>query len=260
MKTIAIINQKGGVGKTTTAINLGACLADQGKRVLLIDMDPQANATIGLDLNPNELKTTMYDVMISRLPNLNGVIQATKLKGLLIAPAHLNLSGCEVELATELARPYILRNAIKKTSLDYDYILIDCPPSLGVLSLNALLAATHMLIPIEAKFYAMAGMDILNRMVVKIKEQLDHQISLLGVLVTMFDVTTNLHSVIYDEIKAYFGPKVFRTIIPKNIALSEAELRKVPVILHAPRSKGAEAYRRLTEELLEREEEQLGRR
>lgn len=256
MRIISIINQKGGVGKTVTAINLSACLADKDKKVLLIDLDPQANATLGLNINPYELEYTIYNILINPEHNLKGIIQNTSLSNLSIAPSHMNLSGCDVELASELARPYLLRNALKILNSDYDYVIIDCPPSLGVLSLNALLASTDMIIPIEPKFYALAGMDILNRMIVKIKEQLNHQLNLLGVLITMFDPRTNLHSVISEKIHDYFGPKVFKTIINLNIKLSEAETQKIPVTKYDPSSSGAQNYIKLTEEILEIEQSQ----
>lgn len=255
---IALVNQKGGVAKTTTAINLGAALGGKKSKVLLIDLDAQANATMGLGIMPEQLDATVYDVLgTPRLP-FEEVIVPSPAVGLFVAPAHLNLSGCEVELASDLARPYILRNALQKylASLDgqgYDYVLIDCPPSLGVLTLNGLLAANELLIPIEPKFYALAGMAMLNQLTAKIESQLGHSLEILGVLITMFDSRTNLHSVVADQIRDYFGEAVFNTLIYKNITISEAEMQALPVRLYDENSRGAKNYDALAKEVLQRE-------
>jgi chromosome partitioning protein len=255
---IALVNQKGGVAKTTTAINLGASLGGKRCKVLLLDLDAQANATMGLGLVPEQLDATVYDVLGNPRVPLSDVIVPTPAEGLWLAPAHLNLSGCEVELASDLARPFILRNALQQylASLDghgYDYVLIDCPPSLGVLTLNGLLAANELLIPLEPKYFALAGMSMLNQLTGKIESQLGHSLELLGVLITMFDSRTNLHSVVADQIRDYFGEAVFNTLIYKNITISEAEMQALPVRLYDENSRGAKNYDALAKEVLQRE-------
>ncbi len=252
---VALVNQKGGVGKTTSAINLGASLAALGQRVLLVDLDAQANATLGLGWSPQELEGTVYDVIGPARRPLREVIVSTPAEGLDLAPAHLNLSGCEVELASDLARPFLLRRALQQYLRQerYDFVLLDCPPSLGVLTLNGLMAANELLIPLEPKYYALAGISMLNQLTAKIADQLEHHLQLLGVLITMFDSRTNLHSVVSEQIHDYFGPAVFKTVIYKNITISEAEMQSRPVRLYAPNSRGAKQYDALAKEVLARE-------
>jgi len=250
MRSISIINQKGGIGKTTTAINLSACLAELGQRVLLIDMDSQANASIGLNVDPDTLDKTVYDLIMDEKTKVSEVRRRTMMETLDLLPAHMNLAGCEVRLAGRNSRPYILRNALKEINGDYDFVIIDCPPSLGILSLNALLASSDIIIPTEAKYYAIKGFDMLNKMISTIHQQLGHQINLMGVLITMFDKKTTLHRILYHEIKQTFGDKLFTTLIPRNITLSEAELYRKPVIKYSANSPGALHYRHLAIEVL----------
>jgi len=246
---ISVTNQKGGVGKTTTAVNLGSCLAEKGGRTLIIDMDPQANASLGIGIDVYEQNGTMYNVLIEERP-LEEVICETGVDNLSLAPSHLDLSSADIMLANALDRPFILRRALDPIADNYDFILIDCPPALNVLTINSLMAASHLIIPLEAKFYALAGMAKLSETVNSIKSKLDHDLQLLGVLVTMFNPRTNVHNSIYEKILNYFGPKVFKTVIRINIALSEAEIAHKPIILYKPNSHGAEDYRALAEEIL----------
>ena len=246
---VSVTNQKGGVGKTTTAVNLGSCLAEKGRRTLIIDMDPQANASLGVGIDVYRQNRTMYDVLIEERP-FQEVVCETAQENLLLAPSHLDLSSADIMLANALDRPFILRRALAPVADDYDFILIDCPPALNVLTINSLMAASHIIIPLESKFYALAGMAKLSETVANIKAKLDHDLQLLGVLVTMYDTRTNVHKTIYDQITNYFGQKVFRTIIRVNIALSEAEIAHKPIILHNANSHGAEDYRSLAEEIL----------
>lgn len=255
--TISITNQKGGVGKTTTAVNLGSCLAEKGKRTLIVDMDPQANASLGLGVDVYEQDGTMYNVLIDER-SVQDTIRKTELDNLSVVPSHLDLSSADILLANAIDRPFILRRALAPVVDSYDFILIDCPPALNVLTLNSLMAASHLIIPLESKYYALAGMAKLSETVANIKAKLDHNLQLLGVLVTMFDGRTNVHKVIYDQIKNYFGPKLFNTVIRVNIALSEAEIAHKPIILHAPATHGAEDYRSLAEEVLNVTDKQNG--
>lgn len=250
MRSISIINQKGGIGKTTTAINLSACLAELGQRVLLIDMDSQANASIGLNVDPEDLDKTVYDLFMDEKTRVSDVLCRTMIDNLDLLPAHMDLAGCEVLLAGNASRPYILRNALKEINGNYDFVLIDCPPSLGVLSLNSLLASSDIIIPTEAKYYAVKGFDMLNKMITTIDQQLGHKINIMGVLITMFEKRTSLHRILYNEIKQTFGDKLFATLIAKNITLSEAELYREPVIKYAANSPGALNYRHLAIEVL----------
>jgi chromosome partitioning protein len=250
MKVISIINQKGGIGKTTTAVNLSACLSELDQRVLLIDMDSQANASMGLNVEPGNLDYTVYNLLIDKDVGINDVLRHTSLKRLDLLPAHMDLAGCEVQLAGNSTRPYKLRSALQEVKERYDYAIIDCPPSLGVLSLNALLASHDMIIPTEAKYYAIKGLDMLNSMISTIYQQLGHPISLMGILITMYEKQTSLNRIIYEEIREIFGEKVFTTLIPRSITLSEAELHRKPVIQYAPNSPGAVYYRHLAIEVL----------
>jgi chromosome partitioning protein len=253
MRIISIINQKGGIGKTTTAINLSACLAELDQRVLLIDMDSQANATLGLNVEPEELEKTVYNLLMDEDVRVQEVLCATEMDNLHLLPAHMDLAGCEVQLARNSSRPYLLKHAVQDVNGDYDYAVIDCPPSLGVLSLNALLASTDMIIPMEAKYFAVKGLDMLNKMMRTIYKHLGHEINLMGVLVTMFDKQTSLHRIFYEEIQKIFGDKLFNTLIPRNITLSEAELYRRPIIKYSTNSVGAVQYRNLALEVLLRD-------
>jgi chromosome partitioning protein len=253
MRRIAIINQKGGVGKTTTAVNLSACLAEKDYRVLLFDLDPQANATMATGHTPHELQHTLYSVLRGVTP-LTDVVIDTQVSGLQVVPANMDLSEADISFAGHLARPYLLRNALRQLSngdqRSYDFLIFDSPPNLGLLTLNALLAATEMIIPVDSQYHALAGMSALLKMVAEVAQQLDHKVTLLGILMTMFEKNTTLNNAIRDQVIELYGEKVLQTIIPKNITLGEANLEGMPVIRWAPRSPGAQQYRALADEVL----------
>ena len=247
-KVIAITNQKGGVGKTTTSVNLSACIANSGKKVLLIDMDPQGNASSGLGIDKDSLELCIYDVLINGM-TMNDVIVPTALKKLKIAPASIDLAGAGVELVNLPKREHILKKALKEIRDDYDFIFIDCPPSLDLLTLNALTAADGVLIPIQSEFYALEGVSQLINTVNLVKKSLNEKLEIEGVLLTMFDGRTNLSIQVADEVKKFFTTKVYKTIIPRNVRLSEAPSYGEPIIIYDPRSKGAEVYMKLAKEV-----------
>lgn len=248
-KVIAITNQKGGVGKTTTSVNLSACIANSGKKVLLIDMDPQGNASSGLGIDKDSLELCIYDVLINGM-TMNDVIVPTALKKLKIAPASIDLAGAGVELVNLPKREHILKKALKEIRDDYDFIFIDCPPSLDLLTLNALTAADGVLIPIQSEFYALEGVSQLLNTVNLVKKSLNEKLEIEGVLLTMFDGRTNLSIQVADEVKKFFTTKVYKTIIPRNVRLSEAPSYGEPIIIYDPRSKGAEVYMKLAKEVI----------
>jgi chromosome partitioning protein len=250
-KVIAVANQKGGVAKTTTAINLSACLAELEKRVLLIDLDPQGNATSGLGIAKHKLTRCIYDVLINDVP-IEQVIQKTEQKNLKIVPARIELAGAEIELVSQLSRECKLKYALESIKGDYDFIFIDCPPSLGVLTLNALTAATDVLIPIQCEYYALEGLTLLMNTLERVRKYLNSDLNIIGALMTMFDARTNLAIQVVDEVKKYFPKKVFRTIISRNVRLSEAPSHGKAINTYDPRSRGAEVYRELAKEVLER--------
>ena len=250
-RIIAIANQKGGVAKTTTAVNLSACLVEKGKRVLLLDLDPQGNATSGSGISKAKLTESIYDVMINEVP-LERIIMKTELQGLFVAPAQIELAGAEIELVTFEKREGILASALKSCQDQYDFIIIDCPPSLGLLTLNALTAATDVLIPVQCEYYALEGLSLLMDTVNRVKRSLNPRLNILGALLTMFDARTNLSIQVVDEVKKYFKNKVFSTIVPRNVRLGEAPSHGKPIVLYDSRSRGAEVYRDLAEEVLER--------
>lgn len=247
---VAIVNQKGGVGKSTTAINLAAYLAGKGERVLVVDMDPQANATSGLGVSAEG--GCMYDVLLDGRP-LQEVVRPTRVEGLDVAPSTINLVGAEVELVSSLAREYKLKKALQKLPEDaYERVLVDCPPSLDLLTLNALAAADEVLIPIQCEYYALEGLTQLMQSIRMVREELNPGLRIGGVLLTMFDPRTNLSRQVVEEVRSFFGDSVFRTIIPRNVRLSEAPSFGLPIALYAPRSTGAEAYEAVAEEVLSR--------
>ncbi len=250
-KVIAVVNQKGGVAKTTTAINLSACLAELGNRVLLVDLDPQGNATSGMGVAKNKLTRCIYDVLINDVP-LEQVIQKVDLKNLKVVPARIELAGGEIELVSQISREGKLKIALQSVKSDYDFIIIDCPPSLGVLTLNALTAATDVLIPIQCEYYALEGLTLLMNTLERVRKHLNPNLNILGALMTMFDARTNLAIQVVDEVKKYFPQKVFRTIISRNVRLSEAPSHGKPINIYDSRSRGAEVYRDLAKEVLER--------
>ena len=248
-KTIAIANQKGGVGKTTTAVNLGSWLSLLGQKVLLIDIDPQGNASSGVGINKSELEFCTYDVLING-KTINEVKKSTIVEGLYILPSTVDLAGAEIEMVSKNQRELILKKAVSGIKDDYNYIIIDCPPSLGLLTLNALSAADSVLITIQCEYYALEGLGQLMNTVKLVQQHLNTQLSLEGVLLTMFDGRTNLSIQVVDEVKKYFKNKVYRNIIPRNVRLSEAPSHGKPVMLYDPRSRGAEVYQELAKEVL----------
>src|SRR5215218_7792565 len=246
---VAIVNQKGGVGKSTTAINLAAYLAEKGQKILVVDMDPQGNATSGLGVTPDS-GGCMYDVLLEGKP-LQDVAVGTRIGGLDVAPATINLVGAEVELVSSLAREFKLKRGLEKLS-SYDRVLLDCPPSLDLLTLNALTAADEVLIPIQCEYYALEGLTQLMQSIRMVREELNPGLEVGGVLLTMFDPRTNLAHQVADEVRSFFGEQVFHTIVPRNVRLSEAPSFGMPIALYAPKSTGAEAYSAVADEVVGR--------
>ncbi|GAA0367839.1 AAA family ATPase [Alkalibacterium iburiense] len=246
---IAVANQKGGVGKTTTTVNLGASLAYVGKKVLLIDMDAQGNATSGLGVRKGEVDKDIYDVLINEVP-LNEVIQSTSRENLSLVPATIQLAGAEVELTSLMARETRLKRAVETVVDDYDYILIDCPPSLGHLTINAFTASDSVLIPVQCEYYALEGLSQLLNTIRLVQKHFNKDLRVEGVLLTMLDARTNLGFEVVNEVKKYFREKVYDTIIPRNIRLSEAPSYGLSIIDYDLRSKGAEVYQELAKEVL----------
>ncbi|MDD5688109.1 MAG: AAA family ATPase [Elusimicrobia bacterium] len=253
-KVIAIANQKGGVGKTTTAINLSASLASLNYETLLIDLDPQANATSGFGIKKDEVTSSIYNVLIDD-SLLEDTILPTDVEWCEIVPSGLDLVGAEVELVNMLSRETRLKNALSKFQSVYDYIIIDCPPSLGLLTVNAFCVANSVIIPIQCEYYALEGLGQLLKLVEAIKKTLNHQLYVEGVLLTMYDARLNLSGQVIEEIKKYFGDKVYKTIIPRNVRLAEAPGFGKPVILYDKHSRGTEAYLNLAKEMIDKESE-----
>lgn len=253
-KIIAIANQKGGVGKTTTAVNLSACLGVKGKKVLVIDIDPQGNTTSGFGIDKNSVKSSIYDTIINEVP-IEETMLETQINGLLLSPSNINLAGAEVELVTVLSRETRLKNALEEIKDKFDFIVIDCPPSLGLLTVNSLTAADTILVPIQCEYYALEGLSQLMNTVKIVQKHLNKSLRVEGVVLTMFDARTNLSIQVVEEVKKYFGNKVYRTIIPRNVRLSEAPSYGLPIILYDEKSKGAECYMELAEEVILSSEE-----
>ena len=249
VKVIAIANQKGGVGKTTTAVNLAACLAQKGRKVLMLDEDPQGNATSGLGFDKRDIKKCVYDTLINDVP-MKDVLLHSDYENLDVIPATIQLAGAEIELVSLMNREGRLKNALERVKHDYDYVLIDCPPSLGLLTINALTAANSVLVPIQCEFYALEGVSQLMNTIKLVQRNLNPALKLEGVLMTMFDQRTNLSSDVVGEVRKYFNTKMYNTIIPRNVRLSEAPSHGQPVIVYDPKSKGAQVYLELAQEVL----------
>ena len=249
VRVIAIANQKGGVGKTTTSVNLSSCLALLGSKVLLIDVDPQGNATSGLGIDKSTIKRCTYDCLVNDVP-MDDTIVATKFENLWLLPATIQLAGAEVELVSVLSRENMLKRALEKVKYRYDFVIMDCPPSLGLLTINALTAASSVLVPIQCEFYALEGLSQLMRTVGLVQKNLNPGLQLEGVVLTMFDARTNLSIQVVDEVKNHFRNKVYRTIIPRNVRLSEAPSHGKPIVQYDPKSRGAEVYMELAKEVM----------
>lgn len=263
MRVLAIANQKGGVGKTTTAINLGAALAAVGKRALIIDSDPQGNASTGVDIAPEQRGISSYDVLVGAR-SISGAVLKTKVPGLFIVPGDANLSGVETELMTGLRPQHRLRDAFEAFRQEedaaggaghFDYVLIDCPPSLNILTVNALTAADAVLVPLQTEFFALEGLTQLMQTIEAVRQNLNPKLEIQGVVLTMFDSRTNLSDQVANEVRNYMPEKVYKTVIPRNVRLSEAPSHGMPAIIYDQKAPGSIAYMDLARELIKREEE-----
>ncbi|ENQ3080817.1 sporulation initiation inhibitor protein Soj [Bacillus multifaciens] len=248
-KIIAIANQKGGVGKTTTSVNLGAGLAQVGKKVLLVDIDAQGNATTGVGIEKSDLNECMYNVLVEDM-DVRVVIQQTATENLDVLPATIQLAGAEIELVPTISREVRLQRALQPIRDEYDYIIIDCPPSLGLLTINALTAADSVIIPVQCEYYALEGLSQLLNTVRLVQKHLNKNLAIQGVLLTMLDARTNLGLQVIDEVKKYFRDKVYRSIIPRNVRLSEAPSHGKPIMMYDAKSRGAEVYLDLAKEVI----------
>ncbi len=254
-KAIAIFNQKGGVGKTTTNINLAACLASRGMKMLVIDMDPQGNTTSGLGVQKRGLHYTSYDMLVEENLDTEAIILPTSTKNLDIIPASVDLAGAEIELVQLEGRERRLKNAIDKVKDRYDYIFVDCPPSLGLLTINSLTAVDSVLIPIQCEFYALEGVSQLVSTVNLVRKSLNPGLAIQGVILSMFDGRTNLSLQVVEEVKRFFGDKLYTTVIPRNVRLAEAPSYGLPITSYDPKSRGAKAYQAFATEFLKTEAE-----
>ncbi len=251
MKTIVFCNQKGGVGKTTSTVNVAASLAKLGHHVLLVDLDPQGNAGSGVGLNKHRIEKSIYHSLIGQTP-LRDVLLTTSVENLAIAPANRDLVGAEIELMQAFSRETKLKVALQSVSADFDYCLIDCPPSLGLLTVNALTAANEVIVPVQTEYYALEGISELMNTISLIKENLNPELRVGGIILTMYDSRNNLANQVVEEIRSYFKDQVFQTIIPRNVRLSECPSHGLPISLYDPKSRGAETYDLLTQEIHQR--------
>ena len=235
-KIISIANQKGGVGKTTTAINLSTIIAKKGKKVLMIDADPQGNASSGVGIDRDNIEVSVYDILINEI-EVDEVVKKTNIKNLNICPSNINLAGAEVELVSVMSREQRLKEKLDKIKADYDFIIIDCPPSLGLITLNAFTASDSVLIPVQCEYYALEGLGQLLNTINLVKKHLNKNIEIEGALLTMYDIRTNLSNQVVKEVKKYFNDKVYKNVIPRNVKLSEAPSYGMPISIYDPRSK-----------------------
>lgn len=252
-KVIAVTNQKGGVGKTTTSVNLGACLASLGKKVLLVDIDPQGNTTSGIGINKADVVHCIYDVIINDVHPKDAIVE-TAISGLYIIPATIQLAGAEIELVPTISREVRLKKSLNLIRHMFDYIIIDCPPSLGILTVNSLTASDSVIIPIQCEYYALEGLSQLLNTIRLVQKHLNTALQIEGVLLTMFDARTNLGIQVIEEVKKYFQKKVYQTVIPRNVRLSEAPSHGKSIIAYDPKSKGAEVYTELAKEVIQSEQ------
>ncbi len=253
MKIIAVANQKGGVGKTTSVVNLASCLAEEGKKVLLVDLDPQGNATSGCGINKRQITASLYQLMVNEA-SLEQTVTKTKYKNLWILPSNMDLAGAEVELVEMEKREQCLKKALSQpVSVEFDYVLIDCPPSLGLLTLNALVCADTVLIPIQCEFYALEGLSQLTNTIRQVRRLYNPTLDIEGILITMYDGRLNLTTQVLAEVKKYFAGKIFKTVIPRNVRISEAPSHGEPINYYDKHAKGAIAYRELAKEVLKNE-------
>ena len=253
-RVIAVANQKGGVGKTTTAINLSAALAEKGKKVLLIDIDPQGNATSGVGVEKNEVENTIYDLILGET-TIQSCIEYTEFENLHLIPSNVDLAAAEIELIGIPDKEFIIRKEVEKIKNVYDFILIDCPPSLNLLTINAMTTADTVLVPIQCEYYALEGLSQLIHTINLVKERLNPYLDIEGIVFTMFDARTNLSLQVVENVRANVKQKVYSTIIPRNVRLAEAPSHGYPITIYDPKSAGAESYRALAEEVLSREDE-----
>ena len=244
----AVVNQKGGVGKTTTAVNVAACLAVSGERVLLVDTDPQGNATSGVGVVKSELEVCMYDVLINEVP-IERVILPTETPNLDLVPAKLDLAGADIELMSTMSRETKLKQALERVADRYEFVIIDCPPSLGLLTVNVLTAAQYVILPIQCEYYALEGISQLLKTVELVNQHLNPGLEIAKVLLTMFDYRTNLSQQVVDEVRRFFGDRVSSVLVPRNVRLSEAPSHGQPILAYDPKSKGAEAYTKFAAEV-----------
>ena len=247
-KIVSIANQKGGVGKTTTSINLSTILAKKGKKVLMIDADPQGNASSGVGVD-KEVEESVYDILIGDT-EMKDIVIKTNIKNLYVCPSNINLAGAEVELVSVMSREYRLKEKLDEVKDEYDYIIIDCPPSLGLITLNAFTASDSVLIPVQCEYYALEGLGQLINTINLVKKHLNKNIDIEGALLTMYDARTNLSNQVVKEVKKYFNDKVYKNVIPRNVKLSEAPSYGMPISIYDPRSKGAKSYEKFVKEFM----------